>query len=392
MIGEQLPGQLLAAIQQVLSNPTDFTALHEPLFEGNEWSYVKDCLETGWVSSVGQYVDQFERNLAEYTGSPHAIAVMNGTAALHICLLLAGVKPNDEVLMPSLTFIATANAVAYCGAIPHLIDVSNDTLGVDPDKLEQYLNDIVQFGTDGYAYNRQTGRRLMAVIPMHTFGHPVELDKLMRVCEKYHLEMIEDAAESLGSFYRGRHTGTFGKLGAISFNGNKVITTGGGGAILAADEATARMAKHLTTTAKLPHRWSYQHDQTAYNYRMPNLNAALGCAQLEQLPSFLNRKRRLSMRYKEAFSHINGIQWFEEQEHVTSNYWLNALLLDEPDEGLLNRMLEITNDAGIMTRPIWTPMHRLSMFSQSPRMELTVTEQLEFRIINIPSGSRLFDE
>ncbi|MUT65007.1 LegC family aminotransferase [Paenibacillus sp. NEAU-GSW1] len=391
MSEEQLPDLLVKTIQQALSYPTAFTALHEPLFEGKEWEYVKDCLDTGWVSSVGQYVDRFERELAAYTGAPYAIAVMNGTAALHICLLLAGVKPGDEVLMPSLTFVATANALSYCGAVPHLIDVSSDTLGVDPVKLDHYLRGIAELRSDGFAYNRQTGRRMAAVVPMHTFGHPVELDSLVDVCDRYRLELVEDAAESLGSYYKGRHTGTFGKLAAISFNGNKIITTGGGGAILTADESLAKQAKHLTTTAKLPHRWAFHHDQTAYNYRMPNLNAALGCAQLEQLPSFLARKHKLSAHYQQAISPLKGISFFTEQEHVSSNYWLNAILLDEPDEQLRDRILDATNNAGLMTRPIWTPMHRLPMYSECPRMDLTVTEQLEHRIINLPSGPKLMD-
>ncbi|WP_138753688.1 LegC family aminotransferase [Paenibacillus sinopodophylli] len=391
MSKEHLPTVILETIQQVLSNPKNFTALHEPTFQGSEWEYVKACLDTGWVSSVGQYVDQFERDLAEYTGSPYAIAVMNGTSALHISLLLAGVQANDEVLIPSLTFVATANAVSYCSAVPHLIDVANETMGVDPVKLDQYLQEIVHIKPDGFAYNRQTGRRISVVVPMHTFGHPVELDALVEVCERYRLVMVEDAAESLGSYYKGRHTGTYGKLAALSFNGNKIITTGGGGAVLTADEEIAKRVKHLTTTAKIPHRWAFQHDETAFNMRMPNLNAALGCAQLEQLPDFLARKRKLAQRYKESWLEVDGVQWFEEQNHVSSNYWLNAIVLDQSDEHLRNQILDATNEAGMMTRPIWTPMHRLHMYQNCPRMDLSVTEDLEMRVINIPSGVKLME-
>nr|WP_276311195.1 LegC family aminotransferase [Paenibacillus nanensis] len=376
-------------MRRVIDATNEFTALHEPMFQGREWEYVKECLDTGWVSSVGQYVDRFERDLAAFTDSPYAIAVMNGTSALYISLLLAGVRANDEVLIPSLTFVATANAVSYCGAVPHFIDVERSTMGVDPVKLDLYLKDIAHRNSDGFVYNRITGRRLIAVVPMHTFGHPVEMDTLMEVCEKYNLALVEDAAESLGSYYKGRHTGTFGKTAALSFNGNKIITTGGGGAILTSDEEIAKRAKHITTTAKLPHRWAFQHDEMAYNFRMPNINAALGCAQLEQLPEYLSRKRKLAQRYKEVFSTVDGMEWFEEKKYVSSNYWLNAILLDKPDASLRDLLLAQSNDEGLMTRPIWTPMHRLPMYKHCPQMDMTVTEELEFRVINVPSGPKL---
>jgi len=389
MDNKLLPIQIVGTLKKVLPDCTAFTPLHEPVFKGQEWDYVKECLDTGWVSSVGQYVDRFERDLAEYTGSPYAIAVVNGTAALHISLLIAGVQADDEVIIPSLTFVATANAVAYIGAVPHFADVAKNTMGIDPFKLKDYLQDIVQMKSDGHAYNRITGRRIAAIVPMHTFGHPVDLEPLIEVCERYNLVLVEDAAESLGSFYKGKHTGTFGKLAAVSFNGNKIITTGGGGAILTADESIARRVKHITTTAKTPHRWSFHHDDIGYNYRMPNLNAALGCAQLEQLPDILRKKRILAERYDAIFSDVQGIHYFKEKDNSSSNYWLNALLLDQPDEELRDRILEITNDNGFMTRPIWTPMHRMSIYSQCPRMDLSVTQELEFRVINIPSGSGL---
>lgn len=389
MNNKHLSVQIVDAFKQVLPEDKAFIPLHEPAFKGREWDYVKECLDTGWVSSVGQYVDRFERDLAQYTGSPYAIAVVNGTAALHISLLIAGVQAEDEVIIPSLTFVATANAVSYIGAIPHFVDVAKETMGIDPFKLEDYLKDIVRVQGDGQAYNRITGRRIAAVVPMHTFGHSVELDYLAAVCERYSLTIVEDAAESLGSFYKGRHTGTYGKLAALSFNGNKIITTGGGGAILTADETIARRVKHITTTAKRPHRWAFYHDQIGYNYRLPNINAALGCAQLEQLPDILHKKRELALRYEAVFSQVEGVTWFKEREDCSSNYWLNALLLEKPDEQLRDSILDFTNDNGFMTRPIWTPMHRMSIYDHCPRMELSVTEELEFRVINVPSGSDL---
>jgi perosamine synthetase len=382
------PQTVLDAIQSVLPDRQGFVSLHEPQFGGNEWRYVKECLDTGWVSSVGSFVDRLETDLAAYTGVKRAIAVVNGTAALHICLLLAGVKPDDEVLIPALTFIATANAVSYCNAVPHLVEVSPQTLGLDAEKLATYLDSTADLRADG-CYNRSTGRRIRAVIPMHTFGHPVDLDPLLALCNRYKLELIEDAAESLGSSYKGRHTGNWGRLSALSFNGNKVVTTGGGGAILTNDEELAAAAKHLTTTAKLPHRWEFNHDRIGYNYRMPNINAALGCAQLEQLPEMLDSKRQLAERYAAAFADMEGISFVTEPAFARSNYWLNALLLDEDQTHLRDQILSCTNDAGIMTRPVWTLMHRLPMFADCPRMELPVSESLAKRLINIPSSAGL---
>lgn len=379
---------VLYALQSVLPSGSGFISLHEPCFTGNEWTYVKECLDTGWVSSVGKFVDRFEEDLAAYTGVKRAIAVVNGTAALHVCLLLAGVMADDEVLMPALTFIATANAVSYCGAVPHLIDSEEDTLGIDSQKLAIYLETISEQKPDG-CYNRLTGRRIKAIVPMHTFGHPVDLDPLLNTCQRFNIVMIEDAAESLGSFYKGRHTGQHGLLSALSFNGNKTITTGGGGAILTNDEDLGRLAKHLTTTAKVPHRWKFNHDMLGYNYRMPNINAALGCAQLEQLPGFLAAKRVLAGRYQKAFTDIEHIRFLSEPAHSRSNYWLNALLLDEECADQRDALLSSTNDAGIMTRPAWTLMHRLPMFAKCPRMDLSVAESLERRIINIPSSAIL---
>lgn len=379
---------ILKALRSVLPETQDIIGLHEPLFRNNEWLYVKECLDTGWVSSAGNFVDRFEDNLTEFTGVKKAVAVVNGTAALHMCLVLSGVVTGDEVLVPSLTFVATANAVSYCGAIPHFIDSEIKTLGVDPSRLEAYLHEITGQRGDG-CFNKYTGRRIKAVIAVHTFGHPVDLDPLLEVCSRYNLELIEDAAESLGSFYKGRHTGNWGLLSALSFNGNKIITTGGGGAVITNDNELGNIAKHLTTTARVRHRWSYYHDRVGYNYRLPNINAALGCAQLEQLPLFLSSKRALAWKYREAFRHVEGITFFTEPEFARSNYWLNVLLLDDGDIETLDALLEVTNDSGIVTRPAWTLMHRLPMYSGCPHMELQVAESIEKRIINIPSSASL---
>lgn len=364
-------------------------SLHEPSFKGNEWDYVKECLDTGWVSSVGKFVDRFEQELASYTGVKHAIAVVNGTAALHVCLKLVGVEQGDEVLVPTLTFVATANAVSYCGAIPHFVDSCETTLGLDPQKLDLYLKEIAEIRPAG-CFNKRTGRRIKAVMPMHTFGHPVDLDPLVEVCRHYRLELVEDAAESLGSYYKGKHTGNWGKASALSFNGNKVITTGGGGAILTNDEELGKLAKHLTTTARVSHKWSFIHDQIGYNYRLPNINAALGCAQLEQLPGFIKNKRSLAEHYRQAFAGIDGIRFFTEPGFAQSNYWLNVLLLNSNFVDQHDFLLDTTNSQGIMTRPAWTLMHELKMYKSCPQMDgLDTAKDIERRLINIPSSANL---
>jgi len=379
---------IVKTIKLVLPQDKSFVPLHEPHFCGNEWSYVKECIDTGWVSSVGKFVDLFEEKLAEFTGVKRAVAVVNGTAALQICLQLVGVEKNDEVLMPALTFIATANAVSYCGAIPHFVDSEEGTLGLDALKLRSYLKDISEM-RDNACYNKITQRRIKAVVPMHTFGHPVDLDELVGVCEEFKLELVEDAAESLGSYYKGRHTGNVGKVSAVSFNGNKVITTGGGGAILTNDVELGKLAKHLTTQAKLPHRWEFSHDMIGYNYRMPNINAALGCAQLEQLPAFVAKKRQLAKRYQTVLSKIEGIQVVVEPSFGQSNYWLNAILLAPEHVGKRDELLALTNDCGIMTRPVWNLMYTLPMFTDCPRMNCQVAESIVTRLINIPSSVNL---
>lgn len=360
----------------------DFVALHEPIFNEKEIEYVTDCVKSGWVSSVGSYVTRFEEALAKFVGVKRAVAVVNGTAALHIALKVVGVEAHDEVLMPSLTFIATANAVSYLQAIPHFVDVNMETLGVDPFKLEKYLEEIAEL-RNGELYNKQTDRRIKALVPMHTFGHPCMMDELVTLCNKYKLVLVEDAAESLGSYYKGKHTGTLGKVSAMSFNGNKIITTGGGGAILTDDEALADYAKHLTTTAKVPHRWEFVHDEIGYNYRMPNINAALGCAQLEKLSDFIVKKRNLTKIYERLLASIDGIRLFNEPVNTKGSYWLQTILLEEQYKR--DELLSFLNEHGVMSRPIWTPMHELEMFKQYPRMDLKVTEQLKRKVINIPS-------
>lgn len=380
--------RVLAALRQCFSLERHPVSLHEPTFSGNEWAYVKQCLDTGWVSSNGEFVDRFEEALAAYVGIRRAVVVVNGTAALHMALLLAGVAPGDEVLVPSLTFVATANAVTYCGAVPHFVEVEPRTLGVDTQKLEIYLERIATREATGYI-NQHTGRRLHVVVPMHTFGHPVQLDALSRLCKRFRLTMVEDAAEALGSRYKGQHVGTWGRLAVLSFNGNKTITTGGGGALLTHEDTLADKAKHLTTTAKEPHPWAYFHDYVGYNYRMPNLNAALGLAQLEQLPGFLARKKALATRYAHALSEIPGVTFIQEPDEASSNYWLNALLLDEQHAEQRDALLQAAHDAGIFLRPAWVPLHQLPMYQDCPRMELPVTESLAGRLVNLPSSAFL---
>lgn len=378
--------KIISAIREVVGVAA--VSLHEPEFSGNEWAYIKECLDTSFVSSVGKFVDRFEVELAQYTGARYAVAVVNGTAALHLALLLAGVKPNDEVLVPALTFVATANAVNYCGAVPHFVDSESSSLGVDVDKLHDYLK-INTKKVGGFCVNNSTGRVIRALVPMHTFGHPGDIDGLLGLAEEFNLALVEDAAESLGSFYRGRHTGTFGLIGALSFNGNKILTTGGGGALLTNNIELAQRAKHLSTTAKLPHAWEYCHDAVGFNYRLPNINAALGCAQLEALPRFLSEKRKLYESYKKAFADVDGIKLFAEPSGSNSNYWLQTLLFDSKYVDLRDKLLADTNNAGVMTRPAWTLMHKLAPFACFPRMNLECAEDLARRIVNVPSSPKL---
>lgn len=371
-------------IRKVFNAPEGFVPLHAPYFGGNEKKYLADTIDSTFVSSVGAYVNRFEEMMAEITGAKYAVATTNGTVALQLSLVIAGVQAGDEVITQPLTFVATANAIAHSNATPVFIDVDRDTMGMLPDALEQFLQEHAVI-KGGAAYNKTTGKRIAACIPMHTFGFPARIDKLVEICERWHIVLIEDAAESLGSYYNGQHTGTFGKLGTFSFNGNKTVTCGGGGAIVTNDEALAKHAKHISTTAKIPHAWEFVHDEIGYNFRMPNLNAALACAQLEQLDTILANKRNLAELYRNYFSGTD-IGFVYEQPGSTANYWLNCVLLNNLEER--NAFLEATNNSGVMTRPIWRLMNKLDMFKDCQYGDLTNSEWLEDRVVNIPSSYR----
>lgn len=358
-------------------------SLHEPRFIGNEKKYLNDCIDTTYVSSIGKYVDLFEKNIALYTGAECAIVCVNGTQALYMALMLCGVKQDDEVITQSLTFIATANAISYTGASPVFIDVDLETLGLSPMGVQNFLQEYGEIRENGFCYNKNTGKRISACVPMHTFGHPAKIEALVAICNSYNIPVIEDAAESMGSTYKGKHTGTFGKIGILSFNGNKIITTGGGGMILTNDEAIGKLAKHLTTQAKIPHPWEFAHDAIGYNYRMPNINAALGVAQLENLDSFIQKKRELALAYK-SFFEGRGINFFTEPQDCRSNYWLNVIILE--NRQARDKFLEQTNAQKVMTRPIWKLMNKLPMFEHCTTDNLQNTLWLEDRVVNIPSS------
>ncbi|MDP2143576.1 MAG: LegC family aminotransferase [Gallionella sp.] len=363
----------------------EFIPLHEPKFVGNEKAYVIDCIDSTFVSSVGKYVDRFEQEMVKYTGAKYAVATVNGTAALHIALKLAGVGPDDEVITQSLSFVATCNAISYCGAKPVFVDVDRDTLGLSPVSLEAFLSANAT-RTAGGCINKTTGRKISAIVPMHTFGHPCRIDAIADICEQFGIALVEDAAESLGSYYQGRHTGTFGKLAAFSFNGNKTITTGGGGMIVTDDEALAKRAKHITTTAKVPHPYEFIHDEIGYNYRLPNINAALGCAQMESLPRLLESKRQIALAYAAFFADA-GLSFVKEPKQATANYWLNALVLE--DKQARDQFLKELNEAGVMSRPIWRLMNELDMFRDCQSSDLSNAKWLEERVVNIPSSARI---
>ena len=382
----------------------DFIPLAVPVFIGNEKKYLEECIDTTFVSSVGKFVDRFEEDMAKYTGAKRAVVCVSGTNALHMSLLLVGVKRDDEVLTQALTFIATCNALSYIGAHPVFLDVDRSTMGLSPGAMKDWLqknaevrkntrlneldkNHDFGFHEDELAcYNKNTGRRIKACVPMHTFGHPVHLDELVEVLKEYHIELVEDAAESIGSLYKGKHTGTFGKVGALSFNGNKTITTGGGGMMLFNDEELGAYAKHITTQAKIPHRWEFRHDHIGYNYRMPNINAALGCAQLEHIEEYVASKRETAKAYDEFFKDIPEIEFFTEPQDTRSNYWLNVIILKDKEAQL--NFLEYTNDNGVMTRPIWELMNRLPMFEKCENDGLKNTIYFADRVVNIPSSVR----
>ena len=364
----------------------DFVPLSVPKFIGNEKNYLYECIDTTFVSSVGKFVDRFEEDMAAYTGAKRAVVCVSGTNALHMAMMLAGVERDDEVLTQALTFIATCNAISYIGACPVFIDVDKQTMGLSPDAVKAWLFTHAEV-KGGQCYNKQTGRRIKACVPMHTFGHPVRIEELAAICAEWHVELVEDAAESIGSRYKGKHTGLFGKVGVLSFNGNKTITTGGGGMLLFNDEALGAMAKHLTTQAKVPHRWEFRHDHIGYNYRMPNINAALGCAQLEHLDEYVADKRATATAYAEFFKQVDDIQFFTEPENCFSNYWLNAVILK--DHEAQQGFLQYSNDHGVMTRPIWELMSRLPMFEHCQHDELENTVFFADRVVNIPSSVRL---
>lgn len=371
-------------IKEVFGNQ-EFTPLAVPVFAGNEKKYLEECIDTTFVSSVGKFVDRFEKDMAEYAGCKKAVVCVSGTNALHMSMMLVGVERDDEVLTQALTFIATCNAISYIGAHPVFIDVDKSTMGLSPDALKEWLVKNAEI-KNSQCYNKNTGRRVKACVPMHTFGHPVRIEEIAHICEEYHIELVEDAAESIGSLYKGKHTGTFGKVGAISFNGNKTITTGGGGMMLFNDEELAAHAKHLTTQAKVPHRWEFRHDHVGYNYRMPNINAALGCAQLENLDKFIESKRQLALEYAEYFKYVDDIQFFTEPEDTFSNYWLQTVILKDKDAQ--QAFLQQTNDNGVMTRPIWELMNRLPMFEHCENDGLKNTIWFADRVVNIPSSVR----
>ncbi len=371
-IKKQFPGQ-------------DFIPLHAPVFKGNEKKYVLDTIDSTFVSSVGAYVNKFEEMMAEITGVKYAVAIVNGTNALHIALVASGVTANDEVISQALTFIATANAISYISATPVFVDIDKDTLGMSPIALERFLDSHAEIKNDGFAYNKITGKRIAACVPMHSYGLPSRIDEIAAICKKWNVALIEDAAESLGSYYKGVHTGSTGKLGVFSFNGNKTVTSGGGGAVVTNDEALAKRIKHLTTQAKVPHKWEFVHDAIGYNYRMPNINAALACAQLEQLEEFVANKRELATLYRDFLSSTD-IHFVSEIENATSNYWLCAILLKDKEEQ--QAFLTYSNDNGVMSRPVWELMTRLPMFKDSYHDGLENSIWVADRLVNIPSSVR----
>jgi perosamine synthetase len=368
---------------QELYCTTDQIPLHAPQFRGNEKKYLLETIDSTFVSSVGEFVNQFEQKVAEYTGAKNAIATVNGTAALHIALKLAGVEQNSEVITQSLTFVATCSSIRYCGAKPLFVDVDRITQGLSAESLEEFLQQNTEVREDGKCWNRTTNKKISACLPMHTFGFPAELDKIKTVCDQYNIPLVEDAAESLGSLYHKKHTGTIGKLSALSFNGNKIITTGGGGMILTNDEQLAKKAKYITTSAKIPHRWEFKHDEIGYNYRLPNLNAALGVAQMEVLPEYLKNKRDIAKQYQE-WGQQNGMQFVKERPNTKVNYWLNTVIMQ--DRKQRDQFLEYTNNRNIMTRPAWTPMHKLEINKDCQHGDMTNTEWFADRIVHVPSS------
>jgi perosamine synthetase len=374
--------KILAFIRNLYNEPNNFIPLHAPVFKGNEKKYLIDCIDSTYVSSVGKYVSKFEQMIADYTGAKYAVATVNGTAALHIALKLVGVNSNTHVITQPLTFIATANAINYCGASPIFVDVDKETLGLSPISLRKYLNENTHI-KNNQSYHIKSNKPITACVPMHTFGHPCKIDEIKKICEEYNIALVEDAAESLGSFYKNRHTGMFGDIGTLSFNGNKTITTGGGGMLITNNEQLSIKAKHITTTAKVPHEWDYVHDIIGYNYRLTNLAAALGCAQMEQLPDIIQEKQINAKKYSDFFSSLK-MNFIEQPENCISNYWLNALILNNKEER--NNFLKYSNENKVMTRPIWALMNTLPMFKDCFHSDLNNSEWFADRVVNIPSS------
>lgn len=377
--------ELIKLVRETYSTD-EFIPLHAPIFSGNEQKYVTETITSTFVSSVGKFVDEFEQNIQQVTGTARAVATVNGTSALHSALYLAGIRAGDLVITQALTFVATCNALYHMGAKPIFIDIERNSFGLCPIATEQWLSENAVLDDEGQCRHKQSQAAIKAIMPMHTFGHPAQLDELLEVCQNWNLTLIEDAAESLGSYYKGKHTGTLGRFGALSFNGNKVITTGGGGMLLCQSKEDGDRAKHVTTTAKVPHPYEFYHDEPGFNYRMPNLNAALGCAQIEQLEAKLASKRKIAKQYAEFFKD-SDYRFVEEPDYAQSNYWLNAVVC--PNSKVRDSLLKTTNDAGVMTRPVWQLMHRLPMFSNALRGDLTNSEWAEARLVNLPSSSTL---
>ena len=386
--GDFISSNFIEVLDKMFGNFKKPIELHEPLLNAKENKYVTECINSSYVSSIGKYVNKFEKLISEFTGSAYTIAVVNGTVALKVGLHLLGVKRDDEVLIPSLSFVATANAVVHAGAIPHFLDVDKETLGINTTLLEDYLSEIAIL-KNSFLFNKKTGRRISVIVPMHTYGHPVKIDEILRIAKKFNLRVLEDSAEALGSFYKNKHLGTFGDIGILSFNGNKTITTGGGGAILTNNFNIFKVGKHLTTTAKVKHSWEFYHDQVAWNYRMPNLNAALGCAQMEIIEKILLKKRKLSLKYKEYFKSYEDFKLFMEPKNSLSNYWLNIVLIKHKNLKIRNSILSKAIENGYKCRPVWTLLTKLPMYKNNPSMNIKIAKQLEKQIICLPSSPGL---
>ncbi len=386
-----LDKEIVSRVGRVLPPAGGPYGLHEPTIDGREWDYVKECLDSGWVSAAGAHVGKLEEMVAEFVGTAHVVATVSGTAALHVSLLLAGAESGDEVLVPTLTYVATANSVSYCAAIPHFVDSDGESLGVDAKKLAAYLEEIADLDS-GVCRNRRTGRPIRALIVVHCLGHPADMDELTAVCDTYGIALVEDVAEALGSYYRGAHVGRHGQVSALSFNGNKIVTTGGGGAIITDDAEIARRAKHLTTTARAVQRWEHAHDEVGFNYRMPALNAALGCAQMERLSDLLTAKRQLSEAYRRAFEGLNAVTVMTEPSYGRSNFWMNTIVLDAGLASERDQIMKLAGESGYVCWPAWRPLHRLPMYIDCPRMGLDYAEDIKARMINLPSGAGLISQ